>query len=103
MPPSAITVAAARPSLILYSPIGVGLPVYPQPRDRNMPDHGIAASAYRMRATPLAVLLLLSCIFTAVAAVAEDTGVGPPPALAPGQAPPVPKQGPLAEPRPSNQ
>jgi cytochrome c peroxidase len=33
----------------------------------------------------------------------EDTGVGPPPALAAGQAPPLPKQGPLAEPRSSDQ
>ena len=60
---------------------------------------------YRMRATSLAVLLLLSYIFAVVAAraVEEDTGVGPPPALAPGQAPHLPKPGPLAEPPPSNQ
>jgi cytochrome c peroxidase len=58
-----------------------------------------------MRATSLAVLLLLSYIFTVIAAraVEEETGVGPPPALAVGQAPPLPKPGPLAEPFPSNQ
>jgi hypothetical protein len=52
----------------------------------------------------LAVLLLLSYIFAVVAAwaVEEDTGVGPPPALAVGQAPPLPNPGPLAEPLPSN-
>jgi cytochrome c peroxidase len=58
-----------------------------------------------MRAISLAALLLLSSIFAVVAgrAVAEDTAVGPPPALAPGQAPPLPKPGPLAEPRSSTQ
>jgi len=33
----------------------------------------------------------------------EDTDFGPPPALAPGQAPPLPQAGPLAEPRTSDQ
>src|SRR2546422_3783205 len=63
------------------------------------------AKTYRMRATSLAVLLLLSYIFAVVVApaVEEDTGVGPSPALAPGQAPPLPKPGPLAEPRSSTQ
>src|SRR6201998_4989266 len=58
-----------------------------------------------MRATSLAVLLLLSCVFAVVTsrAVEEDTGVGPPRALAPGQAPPLPKSGSLAEPRLSTQ
>jgi cytochrome c peroxidase len=59
-----------------------------------------------MRATFISVLLfLLSPIFAVLAAPAgnEDTGVGPPPALAAGQAPPLPKQGPLAEPRSSDQ
>jgi cytochrome c peroxidase len=58
-----------------------------------------------MRATSLAVLLVLSYIFAVVGARAgdEETGVGPPPALAPGQAPPLPKPSPLAEPRSSNQ
>jgi cytochrome c peroxidase len=58
-----------------------------------------------MRAISLAVLLLLSYIFALVAAraVDEDAGVAPPPAVAPGQAPPLPKPGPLAERRSSNQ
>jgi cytochrome c peroxidase len=63
------------------------------------------AKTHRMCARFLAALLLLSCIFAVVAAraVGEDTGVGPPPALAPGQAPPLPKPGPLSEPRVSTQ
>src|SRR5258705_8212293 len=63
------------------------------------------AKTHRMCATSLAALLLLSYIFAVVAAraVEEDTGVGAPPALAPGQAPPLPKPGPLAEPRLSTQ
>src|SRR6266852_6083725 len=58
-----------------------------------------------MHATSLAVLLLLShsCAVLAAPAASEDTGVGPPPALAPGQAPPLPVAGPLAEPRSLNQ
>jgi cytochrome c peroxidase len=49
--------------------------------------------------------LLLSYGFAAVAAraVDENTDVGPPSTLAPGQAPPLPKTSPLADPRPSNQ
>src|SRR5258707_12238292 len=58
-----------------------------------------------MHATSLAVLLLLShsCAVLAAPAAGEDTGVGPPPTLAPGQAPPLPVAGPLAEPRSLNQ
>src|SRR6266545_4578654 len=58
-----------------------------------------------MCATFLAVLLLLSlsCAVLAAPAVSEDTIVGPPPALAPGQAPPLPQAGPLVEPRSSDQ
>jgi cytochrome c peroxidase len=61
--------------------------------------------AKRHRTTFLAALLLLSYIFVVVAAraVEEDADVGIPPALAPGQAPPLPKPGPLAEPRLSTQ
>jgi cytochrome c peroxidase len=63
------------------------------------------AKTRRMRATSLSALLLLSYIFTVVAgrAVEDDTGVGPLPALAPGQPPPLPKPGPAAEPRLSAQ
>jgi cytochrome c peroxidase len=49
------------------------------------------------------MLLPLSCAVLAAPAVSEDTIVGPAPALAPGQAPPLPQAGPLAEPRSSNQ
>jgi cytochrome c peroxidase len=63
------------------------------------------AKMYRTRAISLAVPLLLSHIFVVIAAsaVERDIGVGPPPALTPGQAPPLPKPGQLAEPRSSNQ
>jgi cytochrome c peroxidase len=58
-----------------------------------------------MRASFIAVLLLLSCIFAVVAARAldENIGMAPPPPLAPGEAPPLPKPGPLAEPRSSSE
>ena len=39
----------------------------------------------------------------AAPALTEPIAVGPPPALPPGQAPPLPKPGPLAEPRSSNE
>ncbi|WP_043159045.1 cytochrome c peroxidase [Bradyrhizobium sp. Ai1a-2] len=58
-----------------------------------------------MRATSFAALLLLLPVLSATAAstVSGETSFGPPPALDPGKAPPLPKQGPLAEPRSSNQ
>src|SRR5258708_25826593 len=58
-----------------------------------------------MRATSLAVISVLSYLFGVLAggAVSEDTGVGAPPALAPGHAPPLPRAGPLAEPRSQDQ
>ena len=49
------------------------------------------------------VLLFLAAILSAAPAISGDTSVGPPPALEPGQAPPLPKRGALAEPRSSNQ
>jgi cytochrome c peroxidase len=58
--------------------------------------------SYVMRATSLAVLLLPVSVIAAQAAD-EAVGIGPPPALPPGQAPPLPKQGPLAEPRSPHQ
>jgi hypothetical protein len=53
------------------------------------------------RATSLAILVALSCscALLAAPAVSGETGVGPPPALAPRQAPPLPQAGPLTEPR----
>ena len=58
-----------------------------------------------MRATSLALPLLLSycCTVLAAPAVSEDTGVGPPPALVPGEAPRLPQAGPLAQPRSQHQ
>src|ERR1700739_1094526 len=58
---------------------------------------------YLMRITSLAVALSCSCAALPATAVSEDTGVGPPRALVPGEAPPLTKQGPLAEPRSSDQ
>jgi cytochrome c peroxidase len=49
------------------------------------------------------VVLTCSCVFVSAATAGEDAGVGPPLALAPGEAPPLIKPGPLAEPRPSDQ
>jgi cytochrome c peroxidase len=59
------------------------------------------SEGYFRRATSLAVLLHLSfsCALLAAPAVSGETGVGPPPALPPDQAPPLPQAGPLAEPR----
>ena len=50
-----------------------------------------------------AVLSVCLCAVLAAPAVSEDAGIGPPPALAPGQAPPLPQAGPLAEPRSQDQ
>jgi hypothetical protein len=60
---------------------------------------------FLMHATSFGVRLLLAfgCAVLAPPTVSEDTGVGPPPAPAPGQAPPLPKPGSLAEPRSSDQ
>jgi hypothetical protein len=62
---------------------------------------GCKSMGILMHATSPAVRLLLSlsCAMLAAPAVCEVTGVGPPAALAPGQAPPLPQAGPLAEPR----
>jgi cytochrome c peroxidase len=65
-----------------------------------MPSKRFAAA--RLVAVPAAVSICLCAFFSALA-IGEDIGAGPPPALAPGQAPPVPKAGPLAEPRPQDQ
>src|SRR6201997_2346664 len=61
------------------------------------------SKGYLMRITSLAVALSCSCALLPATAVSEDTGVGPPLALAPGEAPPLIKRGPLAEPRSSDQ
>src|SRR5882757_9812485 len=77
-------------------------------RRPQMPKIGYLSSrskAILMQATSIAVrvLLSLSCGVLAAPAVSEDTGVGPPPALASRQAPPLPQAGPLAAPRSSDQ
>ena len=58
-----------------------------------------------MSATFLTVLLLLAynSALLAASVATESVSVGPPPALAPGLAPPLPNQGALAEPRSSDQ
>ena len=58
-----------------------------------------------MQAGSLVVQLLLSfsCAMLAPPALSEDASFGPPPALAPGQAPPLPQAGSLAEQRTSDQ
>ena len=73
-----------------------------------MPEIGYLSSgskAILMQATSLAIrfVLSLSCAVLAAPAVSEDISVSSPPALAPGQAPPLPQAGPLAEPRSSDQ
>ena len=67
----------------------------------QMPEIGYLSGrskAILMHATSFAVRLLLAfgCAMLAASAVSEDTGFGSPPALAPGQAPPLPKAGPAS-------
>jgi cytochrome c peroxidase len=72
-------------------------------------SNGSAATrGYQVSATfltiPLLFLLAYNSVLLAASVGTEDIGaIGPPPAPAPGQAPPVPEQGPLAEPRSSDQ
>jgi cytochrome c peroxidase len=56
----------------------------------------------RLIAIPATVSICLCAFFSALA-LGEDTEAGAPPTLAPGQAPPLPKAGPLAEPRSQDQ
>jgi cytochrome c peroxidase len=65
-----------------------------------MPSKRFAAA--RLVVVPAAASICL-CAFFSTVAIGGDIEVGPPPALAPGQAPPLPKAGPLAEPRPQDQ
>ena len=50
-----------------------------------------------------ATVSICLCAFFSALALGEDTEAGAPPTLAPGQAPPLPKAGPLAEPRSQDQ
>ena len=72
-------------------------------RDRD--DSGMTANRWRGASLTAASAVLSVCLYAVVAAPAvnEDVGIGPPPALAPGQAPPLPKAGPLAQPRSQDQ
>ena len=65
-----------------------------------MPSHPFAAIRLLVTATALAACL---CLHVAARAAGDDIDAGPPPALAPGQAPPLPKAGPLAAPRGQDQ
>jgi cytochrome c peroxidase len=51
----------------------------------------------------VAALAGLTALFDAAPVAGEDSSIGPPPELAPGRAPPLPKAGPLAEPRSNDQ
>jgi cytochrome c peroxidase len=59
-------------------------------------------AATRLMVAPSTFAICL-CAFLSALAAGDDIKAGPPPALAPGQAPPVPKAGPLAEPRSQDQ
>ena len=91
------------------APRAARTPAWPlaPPQRLEMPeigDLGSKSKAILMHPTSPAVLLLLSlsCAMLAAPAVC-DTGVGPPPALVPGQAPPLSQAGRLAKPRSSDQ
>jgi cytochrome c peroxidase len=55
------------------------------------------------RTISVALALACSCALPPAIGGSDDAGLGLPPVLAPGQAPPLPQAGPLAEPRSSNQ
>jgi len=59
-------------------------------------------AATRLIVIPAAIAICF-CAFLPALAAGEDVEPGPPPALAPGQAPPLPKAGPLADPRSQDQ
>ena len=68
-------------------------------------DSGMTANRWREASLTTTSAVLSVCLYAVVAAPAvnEDVGIGPPPALAPGHAPPLPKAGPLAQPRSQDQ
>ena len=72
-------------------------------RDRD--GSGMTATRWRGASLTAAGAVLSVCLYAVVAAPAlnEDVGIGPPRALAPGHAPPLPKAGPLAQPRSQDQ
>ena len=56
-----------------------------------------------LRIACLASIFALNPVCSWMAGAAEDASLGPPPALQPSQAPPLPKAGPLAQPRSQDQ
>src|SRR6266478_6450362 len=68
-------------------------------------DSGMTANRWLAASLTAVTAVLSVCLYAVVAApaVSEDVGIGPPPALARGQAPPLPQAGPLAEPRSQDQ
>src|SRR5258705_1377741 len=68
-------------------------------------DSGMTANRWIAASLTAVTAVLSVCLYVVVAAPAmsEEVGVGPAPALAPGQAPPLPKAGPLAQPRSQDQ
>ena len=58
-----------------------------------------AAATLLATTAVLCLATSLGAVHSAAAAGSEDAGLGPPPMLASGQAPPLPKAGPLAQPR----
>ena len=90
--------------------LGGAVAAWPLLKSAQTGDAGVClprqnAKSSLMQARSLAVQLLLSfsCAMLAAPASSENAGFGPPPALAPGQAPALPQMGPLAEPRTSDQ
>jgi cytochrome c peroxidase len=61
------------------------------------------SKGHLMRITSLVLALSCSCSLLPATGMSEEAAVGPMPALAPGQAPPLPQAGPLADPRSSDQ
>jgi cytochrome c peroxidase len=61
------------------------------------------SKGHLMRITSLVLALSCSCSLLPATGMSEEAAVGPVPALAPGQAPPLPQAGPLADPRSSDQ
>jgi hypothetical protein len=64
-------------------------------------DRGMTANRRIAPSLTAVTAVLSACLYGVVAepAASEDVGNGPPPALEPGQAPPLPRSGPLAQPR----
>ena len=69
----------------------------------RLPRQNAKSSLMQARSLAVQLLLSFSCAMLAAPASSENAGFGPPPALAPGQAPALPQMGPLAEPRTSDQ